>query len=113
MLVGRQMWDQHLLEVILENTNLYALQSIGRASETGISANSRLNDWVETSVSELYRLFAMMILMGICVMGQVDEYWQTVIMRLPGFREIMSKIRYFLLMRFLHLVDNYIIVDRG
>lgn len=110
-----QLWDQPLLEKIVEETNRYAWQSIVQAteSETGISSQSRVNDWVETSVSELYRLFAVMILMGICVLGRIDEYWSTGILGMPGFRSIMSKNRFMLLMKFLHFKDNYTISVQG
>ncbi|CAB3254150.1 unnamed protein product [Arctia plantaginis] len=47
-----QIWDQPLLDMIREQTNFYAWKTIVplSVSETGISAQSRLNDWVATSV---------------------------------------------------------------
>lgn len=69
------LWDQTLVETIRDQTNLYAWQTIMQASETGISTESRLNEWVETSVPEIYRLIAITILMGICSLGRVDEFW--------------------------------------
>lgn len=88
-----KLWDQSLIAVMVAETNLYAWQTIGRASESkmGISSKSRINDWVETSVSELYRLIAVIILMGICVFGRFDEYWKTGILGMPKFRAIMTK----------------------
>lgn len=107
------LWDQTLAETIRDQTNLYAWQTIMQASETGISTESRLNEWVETSVPEIYRLIAITILMGICSLGRVDEFWSTGILGMPEFRTLMSRDRYLLLMKFLHFVDNYDIPDQG
>lgn len=51
--------------------------------------------------------------MGICVRGRMEEYWCTGVLGMPGFRSIMSRDRYFLLMKFIHFVDNYNVVERG
>lgn len=108
-------WNQPIIEMIVEETNRHAWQTICQAteSETGIPSHSRINDWVETSVSEIYRLFAVIILMGICLFGRIDEYWRSGLLEVPNFKKIMSKDRYLLLMRFIHFVDNDCITDRG
>lgn len=110
-----QLWDQPLLESIVEETNRYAWQTIAKASESeiGISAKSRVNDWVETSVSEIYRLIAVIILMGMCLRGRMEEYWATSIIEMPKFRKMMSLNRFMLLMKFLHFRDNDTITDHG
>lgn len=110
-----QLWDQPLLDMIVHETNRYAWQNIAMASEseTGISAKSRINDWVETSVSELYRLIGVIITMGMCLRGRVDEYWGTGILEMPKFRACMSHNRFLLLMRFLHFADNDLLTARG
>ncbi|KAL0830123.1 hypothetical protein ABMA28_003580, partial [Loxostege sticticalis] len=41
--ISLQIWDQPIMELIVEQTNLYAWQSISAASEIGISIRSRLN----------------------------------------------------------------------
>lgn len=107
-------WDQDIMKTIVAETNQYAWETIVRASESdGISSHSRLNDWVETSIDELYKFFGVMILMSLTVRGRVSVYWSTGVLGMPGFRALMSIKRYWLLMRFLHFVDNNNISIRG
>ncbi|XP_026728811.1 piggyBac transposable element-derived protein 4-like isoform X2 [Trichoplusia ni] len=108
-------WDHDIMNSIVAQTNEYAWQTIAQASELpdGISAHSRLNDWVETTTDELYKLFAVMIFMSLMVAGRVSEYWSTGTLAMPGFRKLMSIKRYWLLMRFLHFVDNNTISVHG
>ncbi|XP_013139283.1 PREDICTED: piggyBac transposable element-derived protein 4-like isoform X2 [Papilio polytes] len=103
-----QIWDQPLMESIVASTNQYAWETIVKYTETesGIPPKSRLHSWDETSVDELYRLIAVIILMSICVRNRIDEYWSTGTLGMPEFRKIMSINRYTLLMKFLHFVDN-------
>lgn len=61
---------------------------------------------METSVDELYRLIAVIMLMSICVRNRIDEYWSTGILSMPAFWKIMSINRYTLLMKFIYFVDN-------
>ncbi|XP_028164849.1 uncharacterized protein LOC114355980 [Ostrinia furnacalis] len=93
---------------IINETNRYAWESIAPSFETGdgIPRHSRMSKWVDTSVAELYKLFAIIIFMGMCVRGRIDEYWSTKLLGMPGFRRIMTKERFLLLMRFLHFANN-------
>lgn len=107
-------WDQDIMKTIEAETNQYAWETIVQASESGgISSHSRLNDWVETSIDELYKLFGVMILMSLTVRKRVSEYWSTGVLGMPGFRGLMSIKRYWLLMRFLHFANNNTISIRG
>lgn len=47
-----QIWDQRVMDMICDQTNLYAWQTIVAAvhSETGISNRSRLHAWVDTVI---------------------------------------------------------------
>lgn len=51
-------WDQNIMDLIVRETNEYAWQTIVRLSEVGIKPESRLNDWVEVTVEELYKFFS-------------------------------------------------------
>lgn len=64
-----QIWDPSIMNYIESETNRYAMQEIEKASEFGLPPRYRWHKWVETSVSELYRLIAILILMGVCVRG--------------------------------------------
>lgn len=82
-------WDLNIMEKIVRETNEYAWQTIARLSEVGIKPESRLNDWVEITVEELYNFFSIMIYMGLCYRGRIDEYWTTDTLEMPQFRQIM------------------------
>ncbi|CAB3231923.1 unnamed protein product [Arctia plantaginis] len=73
------------MEMIVDQTNKYTWQIIARASEDGISNGSRLNDWDETTVEELYHFFSILIYMSLCKRGRLDEYWTTGVLGLARF----------------------------
>ncbi|XP_045784938.1 piggyBac transposable element-derived protein 4-like [Maniola jurtina] len=100
-----QIWDQPIMDTIVEETNRYARQELEKAAEVGIGPKSRWNKWIETSVAEIYRLISVMVLMGLCVRGRVDEYWLSGVTRMPK-KELMTLDRFWLMMRFLHFFNN-------
>lgn len=65
-----------------------------------------MHKWSETTIPEIYRLISVIILMGICVRGRIDEYWMTGVMGMPDLRKLMTIDRFWLLMGYLHFVDN-------
>ncbi|XP_041978560.1 piggyBac transposable element-derived protein 4-like [Aricia agestis] len=113
--VFTQLWDEPLMELIKAETNRYAEDLIATHFETeeDLPQNSRLHQWSETTVAELYKLIGVMMIMGMCIRGRMDEYWSTGVLGMPGFRKLMSKGRFLLLMRVLHFVDNNTISGRG
>lgn len=106
--IFKTIWNQQIMELIVAETNKYAWQIIARASEyeNGITRGSRLNDWFETTVEELYQFISILIYMSLCNRGRLDEYWTTGALGMPNFRKIMGKNRFLLLLRFLHFIDN-------
>ncbi|XP_034833591.1 piggyBac transposable element-derived protein 4-like [Maniola hyperantus] len=110
-----QLWDEGLMNSVAEETNRYAWEYIAKAHEheEGLPAHSRVHKWVETSVNELYRLISIIILMGMCVRGRVDEYWSTGVLGMPEFRKRMTLNRFILLMKFLHFADNNKVTSHG
>lgn len=111
--IFKAIWNLQIMEHIVEETNKYAWNIIARASESeeGISKASRLNDWDETTVGELYQFFSVLIYMSLCYRARLDEYWTVGILGMPSFRKIMSKNKFLLLLRFLHFVDNDALTD--
>lgn len=99
------------MKTIVNETNKYAWQIIARASEEGITSVSRLNDWNETTVEELYTFFSILIYMSLCNRARLGEYWTTGVLGMPCFRQIMSKNKFLLLLRFLHFTDNDYLID--
>lgn len=101
------------MESIVIETNKYAWECIVSATEIGLPTHSRVHDWVETTIPELYRLIAVFIIMSICQRGRIDEYWSGGFIDMPKFRKIMSKNRFLLLMQFLYFADNRLILEHG
>lgn len=111
MNIFKAIWDRQIMKTIVNETNKYAWQIIARASEEGITSGSRLNDWNETTAEELYTFFSILIYMSLCNRARLDEYWTTGVLGMPCFRQIMSKNKFLLLLRFLHFTDNDYLID--
>jgi len=85
-------------------TNRYASQISGRAEP---SPFSRVRSWAETTVSELYLYFALLILIGIDRRPKLSMYWShDFLLNTPAFSALMSRDRFLLIRRFLHFVNN-------
>lgn len=98
-----QFWDLPIVAKIAEETNRYARQTIAKLPD---KIPKYLESWEDTTVEELYRLFALQIYMASCYRARLSEYWTTGTLGMPDFRRIMSRNRYQLLMRFMHFMDN-------
>ena len=85
-------------------TNRYAAQMSGG---TGLSPFSRIRNWVDTTVFELFLYFGLLILMGIDRRPKLSMYWShNFFVNTPAFSALMSRDRFLLIRRFLHFVDN-------
>ncbi|KAI8427971.1 hypothetical protein MSG28_002285 [Choristoneura fumiferana] len=102
-------WDRQFMEHIVSETNKYAQQLATQfILNNNIRPSSRICDWKDTSVDELYVFLAITIAMGVVAKGQVVDYWNSdeSIFITPGFRVYMSLRRFQLLHRCLHFRDN-------
>ena len=96
--------DDTLIDMIVDQTNLYARQYI---SKNRISKHSRVAAWKETERDEMYRFFALSILMGLNQKPTIPDFWsKRSIYHNPLFHQTMSRNRYQLILRFLHFNDN-------
>jgi hypothetical protein len=70
-------------------------------------AGSRLKKWRNTIIEELYVVLAVTMLMVRMKKLTILDYWPTdPLLATPQFSDIMSRDRYLLLLRLLHLNDN-------
>ncbi|GBP70854.1 PiggyBac transposable element-derived protein 4 [Eumeta japonica] len=101
-------FDEGIMKEIVVETNRYAHRVIDEAKTAGIhTTSSRMYRWKDTTVDELYRLFAVFIYMGICQFNSLEEYWRKgTDVELVYFRNLMSYDRYILLTKCLHFSDN-------
>ncbi|CAB3248586.1 unnamed protein product [Arctia plantaginis] len=110
-----QVWDSEFMELVVRETNLYAWQIISQFSDPDLDAEipKYLESWTEITVEELYRYFAVLILMSFCLRSNIREYWETGIMGMPEFREIMGRNRFQLISKFLHFTSNESLLTSG
>ena len=95
-------FDGQLLGDIKSETNRYADQLIANPT----ARTKTLRDWIATTVDELYAFFALIILMGV-VKKSMKDYWsKRAATRTPFFPEVLSRKRFFQILRVLHFVDN-------
>lgn len=94
---------EELIELIVMESNRY-YQQIAQAKK---SPYSRLRQWRETDVNEMYTFLAVYMLMVRNQKISVSEYWSTDrLLCSPIFHEIISKNRFDLLMSMLHFCNN-------
>ena len=104
---------KEMLEGIVEQTNLYAQQYI---SGHTLKPRSRIQQWVRSSftVADLLRFLAITIIMGIISYPRLEDYWTTSWpFSSTTISSIMSRDRFSLIMRFLHLNDSTQYVPKG
>lgn len=104
-----------MLEAITEQTKLFAQQYIDSHE---LARRSRVQQWVRSAhvhdVAELKKFLAMVIIMGLISYPSIEDYWVTSWpFATPTFSSILSRDRFSLLMKFLHLNDSTKYVPKG
>ena len=102
-----------LLQVVVDQTNLFAQQYIGA---TELPRFSRVREWEKTphNFAELKKFLAVIIIMGLVVLPQIEDAWST---KWPfattTFSSILKRDRFSLILRFLHLNDSTHYIPKG
>ncbi|CAK9809186.1 PiggyBac transposable element-derived protein 4 [Anthophora quadrimaculata] len=79
-------FSENLLEHIVRETNNY------HTTQTTCSSNSRLMSWKNTTVTDMYRFFAVSMLMSRIKTLSIGEYWSTdELIRTESIPRIMKK----------------------
>ena len=106
--------EDSMLEEIVKQTNLFAEQFL---EGENIPPNSRMHLWgdKQLDVDEPKKFVAIAILMGIIDYPHIEDYWAS---RWPfvtdAYRSILKRDhRLCLLLRFLHLNDNRVYINKG
>lgn len=87
-----------LLQYIVLQTNQYALECMG---------GEKFHKWDKLTVNELQAYMGFMILMGICHLPSVCDYWKTdEFFHYSPVANRFSRDRFFDLHRYLHFVDT-------
>jgi len=99
-------FTRELVESIAIETNKYFEQT--KKKKTVLKKNSRMNEWVPVNSDDIYSFLGIILLMGIQRrLNVLDHFSQDVYLR-SKVADIISRNKYQILMRFLHLHDNEI-----
>ncbi|XP_031358920.1 piggyBac transposable element-derived protein 4-like [Photinus pyralis] len=102
-------FSDEFLKLLVEQTNIYARQEIGK---TRTRKSSRMLSWKDTDIIEMKNFLGLLLHMGPCSLPQISSYWSTsVFYNIPFWRQVMSRNRFQALLRFLHCSDNSIPSD--
>ncbi|KAI5639208.1 transposase IS4 domain-containing protein [Phthorimaea operculella] len=111
--VFMEVWDLQIMNLIADETNRYAWQTIAAMTEREETISDNLGRWKETNTEEMYRFFAVLNYMTLCFRSRLEEYWTTGILGMSEFRHIMSRDRFMQILRFLHFVNNDTLTPMG
>ena len=95
-----------IIELLVIETNRYAQQYIALKGDT-IKEHSNVQDWKETDTHEMRTFLGVLLLMGIVYKPRMTMYWSTdEIFSTPIFSQVISRNRFFLLLKFLQFSNN-------
>lgn len=104
--------DSEILNLMVDQTNLYATQVL--MSGQDISQYSRSRAWEPTSVQEMKKFVGILGYMGLMNLPSIRHYWSTKkLYRVSVLSEVMSRNRFELLLKFWHFNDNENCPDAG
>ena len=95
-----------VIDIIYKETNRYAQQYIA-ANGPNLRPKSIVHSWTPTDAKEINAFLGLCILMGIISKPRISMYWSTdSFYHTPVFSQVMPRLRFQLLQRFLHFQDN-------
>lgn len=97
--------DDNIFQHIADQTNIYATQTLMNLDD--ITPSSRIHKWTPTDLSEIKRLFGLILYMGIVKIPNLSCYWsQEKMFKNSMAPDCMSRNRFELLLRMLHFANN-------
>ena len=113
----RQLWTDNLNEKILDETNKYGQQYVDEHQQhLSTHPRARAHDFVKCkfTIADIKNFLAIVLIMGVVSLPRVASYWST---QWPfsseSIRKVLSRDRFQLISKFLHLSDNSTYVTRG
>ena len=103
-----------LLEKCVKETNRDAKQFMAKNKDQ-LKEKSRVLKWVDTNLMEIKAFVAVIINMGLNRKSTIDSYWITKKKSqcTPWFNHVFPYDRFFLLLKFFHLVNNDTLAKPG
>ena len=107
-------FDAEVFALLTDETNRYAEQYFDVHPVAELLHRSRLRDWSGVTVADMRAFIAIILIMGEYPRDSYAEYWTTVVWaEMPGFRAIMSRDRFLLILTFFHVSNNEEAIPRG
>ena len=103
----------NILQMVVEQTNLFAEQFI---QSHELARHSRVQQWGRSShdINEIKRFLALVIIMGLVSYPSIEDSWVTSWpFATATFSSVMSRDRFSLILRFLHLSDSTKYIPKG
>ena len=99
-------FSPEIFDLFVQMTNLNAKRKI----EAGAKGQ-----WKDVTLSEMKAFFGLCVAMGILRLPRIEEYWRKVdwLFLTPSFSEVMSRDRFVLIFRYLHVCDEDKAIPRG
>ena len=111
--VWEKMMTEEMMNDMVKQTCLYADQYVAKHT---IRPRSRVRQWVRTpfTTDELRKFFTVVIVMGLVNYPRLKDYWLTSWpFATSTISSIMSRDRFSLILRFLHLNDSEGYIPKG
>lgn len=101
----------NLLGTFVRETNRYARNYLAR---NVVSPKSRLKDWKDVTLSEMKAFLSIVFNMGLNKKPSIESYWSTKHSQsTPWFGKLMSRNRFTMILKFLHIVDVSLLPKHG
>ena len=95
-----------LIEIVVDQTNLYAQQQIAKMPRP-VTKHARSEEWKPVTVIEIKKFLGLIFVTGIVRKPKLDLYWSTRgIFQTLIFSKTMSRNRFQLIRRYLYFNDN-------
>jgi len=108
-----KIFSDDILNLIVEQTNMYASQDLPRKSNKKEGVGPSKN-WQSTSTEEIKALLGVMIIMGIHQLPHLANYWSSdPILSVSSVSQVLSSKRYKKLIENIHLNDNTQVAPKG
>lgn len=94
-----------ILEIIVDQTNLYATQTL--LADSNVAPHARTHAWYPVTVDEMVKFLALLGWMGLVKLPAIKDYWRIhKLYGIPLARTVMPRNRFELILKYLHFSDN-------
>ncbi len=96
--------SSNIIDLIVEQTNLYATQIVLTKDTT---PSSRIHFWNPVDRDEIWIFLGILMYMGVVRLPKIEDYWSTdTLFKNDVIPKVMSRNRFQLILRFIHFADN-------